>query len=130
MLVLTIKTDQPQAEIGLYQDGRQTVCQKWHGHRQLSMTIHKKIEELLARREYKWSDIEGIVFFAGPGSFTGLRIGASVASALAYGLDKPVVSSKGKSWTRQGLARLEKAEDDRTAIPYYGAKPNTSKPKK
>jgi tRNA threonylcarbamoyladenosine biosynthesis protein TsaB len=41
-------------------------------------------------------DIEGVVCFKGPGSFTGLRIGLTVGNALAYAQNIPVVASKSK----------------------------------
>ena len=130
MLVLTIRTDKPLAEVGLYKAGAEDSYIKWEGHRQLSMTIHKKIEELLNTKKLKWKDIEGVVFFAGPGSFTGLRIGASVAGALAYGLDIPIVSGKGNCWIRYGIDRLSTGKNNKVAIPFYGSKPNITKPRK
>jgi tRNA threonylcarbamoyladenosine biosynthesis protein TsaB len=130
MLVLHIKTDQPMAQTGLNSDGAELALQTWQGNRQLSVTIHKKIEEMLKSKNKDWPDIEGVLFFAGPGSFTGLRIGASVAGALASGLGVPVVSQKGSDWINLGIKRLESKEDEHLAIPFYGRAPRTTKPKK
>jgi len=38
------------------------------------------------------NDISAIALSGGPGSYTGLRIGASVAKGLCYGLDRPLMS--------------------------------------
>lgn len=49
------------------------------------------INELLQRSGYTFSDIEAFAVVAGPGSFTGLRIGIGVVQGLAFAMDKPVV---------------------------------------
>ena len=81
MLILTIRTDKPEAEIGLFEDNKQLAYEMWQAHRELSDTIHKKIEKLLKSQKKDWQNIDGIVCFKGPGSFTGLRIGLTVGNA-------------------------------------------------
>ncbi len=49
------------------------------------------IDELTHEAAIRTSEIDGILFGAGPGSFTGLRIACGVAQGLAYGLDKKVI---------------------------------------
>ncbi|MBI2019279.1 hypothetical protein HYS95_01250 [Candidatus Daviesbacteria bacterium] len=41
-----------------------------------------------------WRDLEGIEVETGPGSFTGLRVGVSVANALGFALGIPVNGKK------------------------------------
>lgn len=48
------------------------------------------IDNLLKDADLTISDIDGIVFGRGPGSFTGLRISCSVAQGLAYANDLPI----------------------------------------
>ena len=52
------------------------------------------INELLKRNNLKISDIDGIEVFEGPGSFTGLRVGVSIANALGFLLGLPVNGKK------------------------------------
>ena len=59
-----------------------------------SQTTLPMIEEILAEHKLKLSDITEIILAMGPGSFTGLRVGATVANALGYLLDIPVDGKK------------------------------------
>ena len=130
MLILTIRTDKPQAEIGLYQDDKKLAYYTWEAHRKLAETIHLKIKVLLEKQGLSLSQIEGIAVFKGPGSFTGLRIGLSVANALANGLSIPVVAKTGEDWTRQAVVNLKTGKNDHQAIPEYGARPHITQPRK
>ena len=49
------------------------------------------IEQLLAEAEEKSWKIDAIALSEGPGSYTGLRIGASLAKGLCYGLNVPLI---------------------------------------
>ena len=120
MLILTIRTDNPEAEVGLYDDEKQLAYEVWPAHRELADTILKKIKELLDGQEKDFKDIQGIVCFQGPGSFTGLRIGITVADTFAYGLAVPVVATQ-DDWIERGIKRLKAGENDRIALPHYGA---------
>lgn len=50
------------------------------------------IEQCLAAAGVAAGDLDGIAVSAGPGSFTGIRIGVTVAKTLAYTLGKPVTT--------------------------------------
>ena len=125
---LALRTDKPEAELYLYDGAKQIAELKWQAHRQLAETIHTKIKFLLSDRPL--SDVGGIIFFEGPGSFTGLRIGASVANALAYSLQISIVGAGGMDWLKRGAERLAKGENQQIVIPKYGGKINVSHPKK
>lgn len=130
MTILTIRTDKPEAEIGLFEGQKQLDYEVWHAHRELSVTILQKITTLLERNDKNFQDLQGIVGFKGPGSFTGLRIGLTVANTLAYGLRIPVVGSDAEAWIQDGIAKLEDGKDEKIALPQYGREPNVTKPKK
>ena len=130
MIILTIRTDKPEAELGIYEDNQELVGLVWEAHRTLTDTIHSKIKELLESQNISWDEIEAIVVFKGPGSFTGLRIGMSVANALAYSLSAPIVSQDSDDWVATGIARILEGKDEKIAVPNYGAEPNITKPKK
>lgn len=130
MIILTIRTDKPKAEMGLFDDSRELTCLAWQAHRELAETIHLKLKEILITQKLALKDVEGIVVFEGPGSFTGLRIGLSVANALADSLSIPVAAAGGNNWRRQGIDRLQKDGNDHLAVPTYGAPPHITTPKR
>ena len=130
MLVLAIRTDKPEAEIGLFDGDRQLAYNTWPAHRELSNTIHREIARLLAGKDLALTDIKGIVCFEGPGSFTGLRIGLTVADTLAYGLEVPIIGSGGEGWIERGIERLQAGENDKIALPHYGATVHITTPRK
>lgn len=55
-----------------------------------SQALLGAIQEVLEKAGLKFADLEEITVDTGPGSFTGLRVGVSVANALAYSLGIPV----------------------------------------
>ena len=50
------------------------------------------ISDALREVDKKLNDLEAVALSAGPGSYTGLRVGASTAKGLAYGLGIPMIA--------------------------------------
>jgi tRNA threonylcarbamoyladenosine biosynthesis protein TsaB len=130
MLILTLRTDKPESEIGLFDNDTQLSYVVWAAHRQLAETIHTKLQLQLQNLGKDWSDIEGIVAYQGPGSFTGLRIGLSVANALATSIGAPILGSTGTDWIRTGIADILAGKGQTVALPEYGAPVHITTPKK
>lgn len=130
MIILTIRTDKPEAEVGLYDDDQQIGYVSWEGHRRLAETIHATIDSLCSDHELSYSQIQGIVCYKGPGSFTGLRIGLTVGNALAYGLSIPIVAAAGNAWREDGIHRLQSGDNEQVVTPEYNAPATTTKPRK
>ena len=130
MIILTLRTDKPEAQIGLYDGNTQLGYEVWQAHRQLAETLHRKIADLLKLYSKTLKDIDGIICFQGPGSFTGLRIGLTVANTLAYALEVPIVAAQEPAWLEAGLTRLQAGENDKIALPFYGADAHITPQKK
>lgn len=130
MLVLTIRTDKPESEIGLYDDERQVAYETWAAHRELAETIHTKISQLLKDNQKDLKAVQGIVCYQGPGSFTGLRIGLSVANALSHSLSIPAVAVNTASWQTDGIHMLIGGKPDAVLLPEYGGEVHVTQPKK
>lgn len=121
MFILTVRTDKPEAEIGFFNDQTKLSYETWYAHRELSVSLHQKITDMLAGHKKTLRDLEGIVAFKGPGSFTGLRIGLTVCDSLAYGFGIPTVGTQGENWIKNGLDRVLAGENDTIILPEYGA---------
>ena len=57
-----------------------------------SQTLLPMLDEIVKMTEQDLSTVDAIAIAAGPGSFTGLRIGSATVKGLAQALNKPVVS--------------------------------------
>ena len=75
-----IKTDEVLSK--LYQNNISNI----HGE-----VIFEFIESALNEVAIEKEDLDFIIFGSGPGSFTGLRVGCSVAQGLGYGLKIPII---------------------------------------
>lgn len=152
MIVLALRTDKPEAELYLFKDGQKTAEIKWEAHLKLAETLNSQIEKILnpanfrglSQSDYRllhpenkrgkqvarYDLLDGIAVYKGPGSFTGLRIGMSVANALSYATGIPIVVRNGRDWLEQSVKDLARGQNDRTAVPEYGAPARTTKPRK
>ena len=88
--ILAIDTSNALCSAALSIDSRITLRfsdqERQHARRLLPM-----IAELLAEQNQQLTALDVIAIVSGPGSFTGLRIGAGVAQGLAFGSGVPVV---------------------------------------
>jgi tRNA threonylcarbamoyladenosine biosynthesis protein TsaB len=130
MIILTIRTDKTEAEIGLYDNERQIAYEEWQAHRQLAETIHLKAKEILNKSSLSLEDIQGVICFKGPGSFTGLRIGLTVGNALVYALKIPIVARPDLNWLENGIKDLLAGKNDKIVLPQYGAEANITRQRK
>lgn len=128
MLILTMRSDKPEAEVSLYDDTKQLEHVQWHAHRQLAETLHQQIADLLQRHGKTLQDIQGIACYEGPGSFTGLRIGLTVANALAYALQTPIMAATGDGWIDECIGVLMAGQGQAAVLPEYGADVHITRP--
>lgn len=92
MLMLCLSTSGPVASAALIKDGEVISIQRGGHGLTHSQTIMSLGEQALLACGYTPADMDAFAVDAGPGSFTGVRIGVCAVNAMAAAFDKPVVS--------------------------------------
>lgn len=88
----------------------------WESGREMAEQIFTFIHDKLRENHAEWTDLSEITFMSGPGSFTGLRIGAAIVNALADQLQIPLYDHHGQQHP--------------IIIPDYGRPANITPPRK
>ena len=99
---------------------------EWQAGRTLARSLLKFLEE----KTGDLHDISGIGIMKGPGSFTGLRIGLTVANTLADSLNIPIAGATGEDWQKVALKKLRAGENEKIVMPEYGAAAHITAPRK
>lgn len=129
-MILMIRTDKPEAYVGIWNEEKECEAKVWTAHRELSQQLLQVIEEVCEQAKMGLDEVTAIVVYEGPGSYTGLRIGVSVANALSYSLKVPVVGSSDEEWQINGIKLLNHVKYYNSVTPVYGQDAYTTKPKK
>lgn len=111
-------------------EGAHVTEHQWQADRTLARHLLAFLRDTLAQRGASFGDLSGIGAMKGPGSFTGLRIGLSVANTLADGLAIPIVGTAGDAWQVEAQARLARGENDQIVLPMYSGEAHITQPRK
>ena len=89
MNILAIDTISALCSVALYSNGitEQIITDETNAHSRVVLPL---IDKLLTNAEISLDDLNGVAFDRGPGSFTGLRIGAGVAQGLSFSKNIPL----------------------------------------
>ena len=90
-LILNIETSSTICSVCLAKDGVLVDYRQDKQGNSHARVLTVFIEELMKENNLALSDLDAIAVSAGPGSYTGLRIGTSVAKGLCYALNKPLI---------------------------------------
>ena len=119
--ILSLDTSTEACSTALWADG--AVVERFESGGRHSERILPMVQEVLAEAGLVLTQIDVIAFGRGPGSFTGLRIGAGVAQGLAFGADLPVVPVSSLAALAQGVdaPKVLAVFDARMDQVYWGA---------
>ena len=128
-MILLLDTSTPMCKLTLL-DGDWRYNGQWQADRQLAKGLLGFLDEQLKKNGKTFADISGIGVFAGPGSFTGLRIGLTVLNTIADAEAIPIVGVTGDDWQIRAIDKLEAGENERIVLPFYGSEARITKPRK
>lgn len=86
------------------------------------------LEKFLKKNKVSFDDLKKVIVCSGPGSFTGIRVGLSLAQAFGFAKNIPVLTIT-KNKIPVNLIQLESLKNSSAKI-FYGAKPNITIAKK
>ena len=89
MRILAFETSAKAASVALLQDGILLGEYYQNSGQTHSRTLMKMAEDLLRNCDLSAKDVDAVAAAAGPGSFTGVRIGAAAAKGFAWGRELP-----------------------------------------
>ena len=121
--------------LGLFQSRQKVFWLKLKTQQNKSENLLSGIDRLLNQNKKTLKALNGIIVVNGPGSFTGIRVGLSVANTLVCVLRIPVIGinlNQGKDnqeLLEQGIKRLLKTKTSKPVMPFYGKEPNITQAK-
>lgn len=128
-MILLLDTSDGLCKLAIM-SGSTIINSEWQADRQLAKGLLVFIQTELEKQSLSVKDCTGIGVFKGPGSFTGLRIGLTVANTLADALSVPIVGETGDDWRNKAIVRLHDTQNDRIVLPDYGGEAHITKPRK
>ncbi len=134
MLILALDTSGDICSFALADGPRELSTLRFRHERRLSERSSVLLDTLLKDRGIVLSDIDAIVVGLGPGSFTGVRVGVTMAKTFALALEKQVVGISSLDalvepfaiLTPGGLAAITPTRRTESVVAFY--RPGESAP--
>lgn len=132
-MILHINTSDEIGMVSLnnLENGHVIVAREIEDGKSFSEEILKKIDELDSNL-FSDNRLKAIIVNIGPGSYTGLRIGVTVANFLALSGNAPVYGYKKAEFDTVRKIILQDISDKKFSspvLPFYSNPPNITKPK-
>ena len=91
-LILCIETATTVCSVALASGGKLLACKEENAGFTHAEHITLFIEDVMKQAGKELNELDAVAVSMGPGSYTGLRIGASTAKGLCYALDKSLIA--------------------------------------
>ncbi len=122
-MILALETSTRNCSVALIQDQEIKALVEADSDQYIhSEKLHLFIDQALQEANLKVQDLEAVAVNAGPGSYTGLRIGVTAAKGLCYALGIPLISAKGTELLVAGALNQFKFPERATLHPMIDAR--------
>jgi tRNA threonylcarbamoyladenosine biosynthesis protein TsaB len=91
-LILNIDTASEHAHVSLAKDGLILHSLSNESQKEHAAFLQTGIQQLIKSVNINLKDVDAVAVTAGPGSYTGLRVGMASAKGLCYALKKPLIT--------------------------------------
>jgi tRNA threonylcarbamoyladenosine biosynthesis protein TsaB len=90
--ILNIDTAVTTASVCIAQNGKPLKTFVGYAQKESAAWLHPAIKRILEETDITPQQLDAIAVSAGPGSYTGLRVGMAATKGLAYALQKPMIA--------------------------------------
>lgn len=90
-LILNIDTATNYAGVCISKNDQVLASQSHHLQKDHAAFLQPAIANIIAEIGYQLKDIDAVAVTAGPGSYTGIRVGLASAKGVCYALNKPLI---------------------------------------
>lgn len=106
-VILCIDTALEHCGAGLIRDGVMIDAVDSDTYMRASEILHRMIDDILKANDLEVGDLSAVALNGGPGSYTGLRIGASSAKGFCYALGIKLIHLDGLALMTEGAIQRE-----------------------
>jgi len=106
-MILALNTSTDPYKFALYSPGK--LEKEFEGLREDNKDVLFFIDQFLKENNIKLQELEAIAVFRGPGSYTGLRAGISIANTLSFVLGIPIFGFAGSRYQEGTFEIAQKA---------------------
>ncbi|RXK83437.1 tRNA (adenosine(37)-N6)-threonylcarbamoyltransferase complex dimerization subunit type 1 TsaB [Filimonas effusa] len=121
-LILNIDTATERAGVCLSMNGKVLHELQHEDQKNHAGFVQPAVSDLMLKSGYKLADLDAIAVTAGPGSYTGLRVGLATAKGLCFTLSKPLLMVNTLEVMAQAVLRAEAPASDRLLCPMIDAR--------
>jgi len=116
--ILSLETATTNCSVALAYDGKVIASRNVNSGYTHAEKINVFIQEVVSDAGIQLKELHAIAVSSGPGSYTGLRIGASTAKGLCYALDIPLIAINTLDAMAQGIS----ANENEMIVPMIDAR--------
>ncbi len=119
-VILSIDTATEVCSVCLSKDGEVVAIAETMEPNSHSLQLGNLIQKVFSESRYDIQNIDAVAISEGPGSYTGLRIGVSMAKGICFSSEKPLISVGTINALAMGMA--DKFDENHILVPMIDAR--------